>query len=59
MLRAAHEEREPGLVMCILRRVGRRTVEVLWPALHRVSIHEVGVDLVGGGAPNNEFLHWQ
>jgi hypothetical protein len=50
MLRAAQEEREPGLVMCILCRVSRRTVEVLWPALHRVSIHEVGAVLVGGRA---------
>jgi hypothetical protein len=50
MLRAAQEEREPGLVMCILCRVSRRTVEILWPALHRVSIHEVGAVLVGGRA---------
>jgi len=35
-LRAAHEEREPGLVMCILWRVFRRTGEALWAALHRV-----------------------
>jgi len=50
MLHATLKEREPGLVMCVLWRVCRRTGGPVGCSAPRSPIHEVDAVLAGGRA---------